>query len=75
MTDSHRVVGSIELLEIVSAEERRNRKNLLGGQRLSFRKAEAWRISVVSSLSTPIVFLYSVRLTWPLPGNPGVDLR
>jgi hypothetical protein len=40
VTDSHRVVGSIELLEIVSAEERRNRKNLLGGQRLSFRKAK-----------------------------------
>lgn len=31
MTDSHRNVGSIEPLEIVSAEERRNRKNQLRG--------------------------------------------
>lgn len=40
MTDSRRVLGSIELLEIVSAEERGNRKYLLEGQRHSFREGK-----------------------------------
>lgn len=60
MTDSHRNVGSIELLEIVSAEEQRNRKNPPGRTETFIqgsREEKTWTVSFVSSLSTPTVFL------------------